>query len=116
MVEGCLYIYRNKKQWIKPINYVDDTLYYFDLDQTREEFGNELKSKFNLALMGKAKWYLGMRISQNQNTITLDQSQYAKNITSRLEKNFKTRLKESTPLYQVVMYQLRMIHQRMQRR
>ena len=42
---------------------------------------------------------MGVRISQNQNVITLDQSQYAKNITSRLEKNFKNPIKgKDSPL------------------
>ena len=99
MVEGCLYIYRNDTQWIKLINYVDDALYYFDSEQTKDDFEKKLKSKFNLTLMGKAKWYLGMRISQNKDTITLDQTQYAKNITSRLEKNFKNPIKgKESPL------------------
>ena len=30
-VEGCLYIYRKERHWIKMINYVDDALYYANL-------------------------------------------------------------------------------------
>ena len=49
-----------------------------------------LKNRFNLTLMGKAKWYLGMRIRQKKNHIILDQDQYyVKNITTRFEKLFK---------------------------
>ena len=39
--------------------------------------------------MGAAKWYLGMRVRQHMERITLDQDQYVKNITTRFEKSFK---------------------------
>lgn len=55
-------IFRNKNEWIK-INYVDDALYYASSQRVREHFKISLK-KFNLTLLGIAKWYLGMRIVQ----------------------------------------------------
>ena len=49
--------------------------------------------------MGEAQWYLGMQIKQYADRITLDQSQYAKNVTSRLEKAFKNVIKmQDSPL------------------
>ena len=46
-VEGCLYIYRNGKDLIKMINYVDDALYFASSDKIRMDF--ELyPSKINL--------------------------------------------------------------------
>ena len=53
------------------------------------EFELSLKNKFNLTLMGTAKWYLGMKITQHKDYIILDQDQYVKNITTRFEKLFK---------------------------
>ena len=98
-VEGCLYIYRNGTNWIKLINYVDDALHYCSNDTVREDFEKSLKKRFNLCLLGEAKWYLGMRIKQNGDSITLDQEQYAKNIVSRFEKSFKHDFKcKQTPL------------------
>ena len=47
------------------------------------------KHRFDLILLGEAKWYLGMRITQNQDFISLDQDQYVKNTISRFEKSFK---------------------------
>ena len=64
-VEGCLYVYRHKNDWIKMINYVDDALYFCSNDTVREDFEKSLKRKFNLTLLGEAKWYLGMRITQD---------------------------------------------------
>ena len=43
--------------------------------------------------MGRAKWYLGIKIKQNSEHITLDQGQYVNNIVSRFEKSFKHQFK-----------------------
>ena len=88
-VEGCLYVYRNGTDWVKLINYVDDALYISNRDEVRVEFENKLKKRFNLSLLGIAKWYLGMRIRQEKDHISIDQDQYVRNITSRFEKAFK---------------------------
>ena len=94
-----VYIYRKGTDWVKLINYVDDALYYCSTEEVRENFEKKLKSRFNLTLLGKGKWYLGMRIMQHDNMISLDQSQYTKNITSRIEKNFKNPIKtKDSPL------------------
>ena len=42
------------------INYVDDALYYANNDNFRMDFELLLKKRFNLTLMGEAKWYQGM--------------------------------------------------------
>ena len=55
----------------------------------KKNFEKRLSKKFHLSLMGEAKWYLGMRITQKKNYISLDQDQYVKNITARFEKAFK---------------------------
>ena len=82
-VEGCLYIYRDGDDWVKMINYVDDALYYASSDDVRRSFEEKLSKRFNLTLLGKARWYLGMRITQVENHIILDQDQYVKNIIAR---------------------------------
>ena len=78
---------------------IDDALYYSNNDKFREEFESLLKKKFNLSLLGRAKWYLGMKIKQTSEHITLDQDQYVKNIVSRFEKSFKHQFKmKDSPL------------------
>ena len=52
------------------INYVDDALYYANNDDVRQNFEKKLSKRFHLSLLGKAKWYLGMRITQNRDNIT----------------------------------------------
>ncbi len=98
-VEGCLYIYWEGDSWIKMINYVDNALNFASDDKTRESFELSLKNKFNLTLLGVAKWYLGMCIKQENNYITLDQKQYVKNVIARFEKSFKHEFKvKESPL------------------
>ena len=50
------------------INYVDDTLYTPKNEENRLDFESKLKKKFNLTLVGLAKWYLGMRIKNTEIT------------------------------------------------
>ena len=47
-----------------------------------------LKKRFNLILMGEAKWYLGMSIRQGENQIIINQDQYVKIIDQSLEPFF----------------------------
>ena len=75
------------------INYVDDALYYSNDDKMKKIFEKRLSKKFHLSLMGEAKWYLGMRITQKGNYTSLDQDQYFKNITARFKKAFKHQFK-----------------------
>ena len=92
------------------MNYVDDALYYSNNEDFRMKFENSLKKRFNLSLVGQAKWYLGMKIKQPNVYITLDQEQYIKNITSRFKKlsNLNSRLR--ILLYLVTLFQQRRIH------
>ena len=78
-VDGCLYVYRKGDDWVKLINYVDDVLYFASRDKVREDFELSLRNRFNLSLLGEAKWYLGMRIIQDKVFISLDQDKYVKN-------------------------------------
>ena len=92
-VEGCLYILREGGNQIRSINYVDDASYYSNNEDFRLKFEQSLKKRFNLSLLGHDKWYLGMKIKQSNNHITLDQEQYIKNIIIRFQKNFKQQFK-----------------------
>ena len=97
-VEGCLYVLRRGNDCLKLINHVDDALFYSNNDKFREEFESALKNTFNLSLMGKAKWYLGMEVKQTPENIILNQEQYVKNIVSRFEKFFKHEFKPRIPI------------------
>ena len=54
------------------INYVDNALDYASSKRLREYFEISLKNKFNLTLLGIAKWYLGIKITQKPRYILLN--------------------------------------------
>ena len=78
-------MYAERNDWVELINCIDDALYYASSDKVREDFELSLKSKFNLSLLGKVKWYLGMRITQNKDFISLGQDHYTNNTIYRFE-------------------------------
>ena len=92
-VEDCLYIWRRGNDWLKLTNYVDDASYNFNNDKFREEFESAPKKIFNLSLMVKAKWHLGMEIKQTPENIILNQEQYVKNSVIQFEKSSKHEFK-----------------------
>ena len=55
------------------INYVDDFLYFANMDKIRDKLELTLKNKFHLpSRMGGARWYLGIHIQQHKHYIILD--------------------------------------------
>ena len=93
------------------INYVDDTLYFGTTDESEEEFVKELRTRFNFNLLGKASWYLGMKIDYNQQGATIDQQLYTKSIANKLIKKVLT-FSSETHLYHLISSSLkRIVHQ-----
>ena len=69
---------------VKVLDYVDDMLYYGTSVETLKLFEAELKTRFDLDLMGQAQWYLATRITQHANfDITVDQSRYCTSLVKR---------------------------------
>ena len=80
------------------ITYVDDTLYFGTTDEAEAELVKDLRSRFNFNLMGKASWYLGMKIEYNSLGATIDQQLYAKSIANKLIKKGVDIFPRDTPL------------------
>ena len=85
-VDPCFYSRKTKAGILRLINYVDDTLYFGTTDESEDEFVKELKTRFNLNLLGTASWYLGIKINYNELGATIDQQLYAKSIVNKLLK------------------------------
>ena len=80
------------------INYVDNTLYFGTIDESEEEFVKELRNRFNFNLLGKASWYLEMKIDYNQQGATINQQLYAKSVANKLIKKGVDVFPRDTPL------------------
>ena len=97
-VDPCYYSRTTNLGIVRMINYVDDTLYFGTTDEAEEEFVNDLKKRFKFNLMGKASWYLGMKIDYNTQGATIDQQLYANSIANKLIKKGINILPRDTPL------------------
>jgi hypothetical protein len=93
--EPCLY-YKNN---LFAVVHVDDTLTTGE-EKLVEEFRAKLRQKFKSGEGGDANWYLGARITQNAQSIVLDQEQYTKDILNKFSKYLGSneKKKTSTPL------------------
>lgn len=83
--ESCVYVYHHKEGYIIIALYVDDIMLFSSrsLMNKKEEIKNSLKEEFEMKDMGQASHILGMRITRNENIITLDQSSYIRRILDR---------------------------------
>ena len=97
-VDPCYYSRTTNLGIVRMINYVDDTLYFGTTDESEEEFVKQLKSRFKFNLLGKASWYLGMKIEYNHQGATIDQQLYATSIANKLIKKGVDILPRDTPL------------------
>jgi hypothetical protein len=97
-VDPALFVRRRGSSCLKLILFVDDACYWGSSDEAEHEFERELKSKFNLNLLGLAHWYLGLRITHVDNDIILDQSLYARTIVAKIEKDNDDIEPRDTPL------------------
>ena len=62
--------------------HVDDLLITESSNQEKEEFKEQLKNRFKMNDLGRARNILGIRITRTDDGLMIDQSQYAKSIVS----------------------------------
>jgi hypothetical protein len=60
---------------IKLLDYIDDMIYFSNLEDMLNTFKSSLAAHFNVEFMGHVHWYLSCRICQDMDfSITIDQS------------------------------------------
>ena len=97
-VDLSLMIMHDKRgNCIKPINYVDDMLYYGNTVEAEKNFMKELKDRFNITDLGIAKWYLGVQLTCKGKDYIIDQSRYIKHFLEKFKDKFKIK-ERKTPL------------------
>ncbi|CAH2088665.1 unnamed protein product [Euphydryas editha] len=76
----CLYIktFKNTKTFV--IQYVDDILMISSDESTVESLKEQMAKTFKIKDLGLASYYVGIRILQNKDFISLDQCEYLKSI------------------------------------
>lgn len=95
--DRCMYKrYKNGKLKIVILVYVDDMLLMATDMNTLENAKNTLKRKFKMKDMGIARWYLCMNIIDDQQGITINQTQYIQEILQRFKMEYGK--ETSTPM------------------
>jgi hypothetical protein len=96
--DPCLYVRNIKEELVLLAVYVDDIVVAASTKALEIAVKKELMSKFEMTDLGELNWYLGMKVTRNpkSGTINLDQSQYIQKV---LEKFSMTEAKPAnTPM------------------
>ena len=63
--------------------YVDDIVFGGMSDKMVKHFANQMQAEFEMSLMGELTYFLGLQVTQMEDSIFLSQSKYAKNIVKK---------------------------------
>jgi hypothetical protein len=94
--EPCIFVRKNGKKLLVIALYVDDMLFFSDDDAECTNVKEQLMTDFKMKDLGEAKYALGIRISQSNQEITLDQEEYIDELLRRF--NMKDCKGVSTPM------------------
>jgi Reverse transcriptase (RNA-dependent DNA polymerase) len=84
--EPSLYVKKKQDDAIMVVClYVDDMIYFGTNSQMVAEFKNSMKRKFEMTDLGPLKYFLGLKIIQEQDGIFLSQKKYAEDLLARFE-------------------------------
>lgn len=81
--EHCIYYKREGKNFLIVAVFVDDFFLLSNSDSMKSNFKKELKTKFIVKDLGLLRDCLGMRVTQNKDGITLDQTKYIEKLISK---------------------------------
>ena len=83
-IDPCLFIHRNKNEYLFLIIYIDDCCYFGSNTSIEKLFEESIQNRFNLELQGHAHWYLGTRLYREKDgSYILDQEMYVRHILNR---------------------------------
>lgn len=94
--EHCIYYKRNKADFLVVAVFVDDFFILSNSDTLKSEFKDELKQNFTIKDLGPVKDCLGMRVSQSNGRITLDQTHYIEKLIDKY--NMTDAITVATPM------------------
>jgi hypothetical protein len=76
--------------------YVDDIIFLATLDSLAHEFSEEMKKEFEMSMIGKLNYFLGLQVKQTAKGIFISQSKYAKDLVKWFGLDGKSRAR--TPM------------------
>lgn len=84
-VEPCVYFRSQKDRLTMICLYVDDILLFTSSIEDKKSIKDQLMKEFEIKDLGTVHEFLGMRVCKEKETITLDQTNYIKNVLHKFK-------------------------------
>ncbi|XP_059599385.1 retrovirus-related Pol polyprotein from transposon RE1 [Vitis vinifera] len=93
-VDRTLFIRRNDEVFLVAQIYVDDIVFGSTSNECALDFAKEMKSEFEMSMVGELTYFLGFQVKQLKDGIFLSQSKYARELVKKFglesTKHFRT--------------------------
>ena len=95
-VDRTLFVKRDEKSLLVAQVYVDNIVFGSIIDHLAQEFSEEMKREFEISMVEKLNFFLGLQVKQRKDGIFISQDKYAKNLVKRFDLDSKKHT--STPM------------------
>nr|GEZ43178.1 retrovirus-related Pol polyprotein from transposon TNT 1-94 [Tanacetum cinerariifolium] len=85
VVDPTLFTRKTSKHMLLVQIYVDDIIFALNDSKACDIFSKEMSSKFQMSMMGKISFFLGLHVSQSPEGIFISQTKYALEILTKYE-------------------------------
>ena len=80
---SALFIRKDKKHFVVAQVYVNGIVFGSTDDNLAKSFADEMNTMFEMSMVGKLTYFLGLQVKQNDKGIYINQEKYAKNLVKR---------------------------------
>ena len=80
-----MYIKANDSELLIVVVYVDDIMFGSNKDELAKGFAEEMKSEFEMSMIGELTFYLGLQIQQKNTGTFISQEKYLREMLKRFK-------------------------------
>ena len=81
--DTTLFIRHDKNSFVVAQIYVDNIIFGATNDSLAHSFADEMKAMFEMSMVGKLTYFLGLQVKQMDSRIYINQAKYARNLVKR---------------------------------
>ena len=81
--DTTLFIRKDKNSFVVAQKYVDDIVFGATNDSLAHSFADEMKIMFEMSMVGKLTYFLGLQVKQTDSGIYINQAKYSRNLAKR---------------------------------
>jgi hypothetical protein len=100
-MDPCVFVYHKGDKWIVVWAYVDDLGIFSNDEATKEQFIEDLTSKYKVTNEGPIQYYLGVNIQKSGNTVALDQRKHIGELLEEFSMDKEPHFHVTTPVADV---------------